>query len=182
MKANRPHSFLLHSAALGALLLAGCSSAPSPAPPPSPAPVIRSSPPPAPVRPAADWRDVAITPGTWTWGMAGTKSVARFGPPGAAPLLSLTCEKAAGEVHLARAGTASVPVAMAITTTTGTRQLASEPAASLPGWVATRIKLRDSVLDAMAFSRGRFAVDVAGLPTLYLPSWPEVSRVIEDCR
>jgi hypothetical protein len=182
MKANRLVTTVLCSAALGALLLAGCSSAPRPAPPPLPAPVIRSSPQPAPVRPAADWRDVAITPGTWTWGMAGPKSVARFGTPGAAPLLSLTCEKAAGEVQLARAGTAAVPVAMAITTTTGTRQLVSEPAASPAGWVTTRIKQRDGVLDAMAFSRGRFAVDVAGLPTLYLPSWPEVSRVIEDCR
>jgi hypothetical protein len=34
----------------------------------------------------------------------------------------------------------------------------------------------------MAFSRGRFAIETAGLPTLYVPSWPEVSRVVEDCR
>jgi hypothetical protein len=25
-------------------------------------------------------------------------------------------------------------------------------------------------------------VEVAGLPPVYAPSWPEVSRVIEDCR
>lgn len=183
MKANRPLIEVLFSATMGALLLSGCSSAPRPVPSlPPPTPVIRSSPLPAPVLPAADWRDVTITSGTWTWSMAGTKSAARFGPPGAAPLLSLTCEKSAGEVHLVRAGNAAGPIAMAITTTNGTRQLVSEPAISPSGWVATRIKQRDSVLDAMAFSRGRFAVDVAGLPTLYLPSWPEVSRVIEDCR
>jgi hypothetical protein len=34
----------------------------------------------------------------------------------------------------------------------------------------------------MAYSRGRFAVEINGLPTLYLPSWAEVGRVIEDCR
>ena len=39
-----------------------------------------------------------------------------------------------------------------------------------------------SLLDAMAFSSGRFAVDLPGRSVLYLPSWPEVSRVIEDCR
>ena len=39
-----------------------------------------------------------------------------------------------------------------------------------------------ALLDAMAFSRGRFAIDVNGLPSLYLPAWPEVGRVIEDCR
>ena len=41
---------------------------------------------------------------------------------------------------------------------------------------------RDPLLDAMAFSKGRFALEVAGLPTLYVPSYPEVTRVIEDCR
>lgn len=40
----------------------------------------------------------------------------------------------------------------------------------------------DPLLDAMALSKGRFAVEVQGLPPLYLPSWAEVSRVIEDCR
>jgi len=34
----------------------------------------------------------------------------------------------------------------------------------------------------MAFSRGRFALETAGQETLYLPSWPEISRVVEDCR
>ena len=47
---------------------------------------------------------------------------------------------------------------------------------------AAGLPARDPLLDAMAFSKGRFAVEVAGLPTLYLPSWIEVSRVIEDCR
>lgn len=41
---------------------------------------------------------------------------------------------------------------------------------------------RDPLLDAMAFSRGRFAIQSDGLPTLYVPSWPEIGRVLEDCR
>ncbi|MDG2003332.1 MAG: hypothetical protein P8J20_08375 [Novosphingobium sp.] len=48
--------------------------------------------------------------------------------------------------------------------------------------IAVTLPASDPLLDAMAFSRGRFAVETAGLPTLYVPSWPEVSRVIEDCR
>ncbi len=40
----------------------------------------------------------------------------------------------------------------------------------------------DPLLDAMALSKGRFAVETQGMPTLYLPSWAEVTRVIEDCR
>ena len=39
----------------------------------------------------------------------------------------------------------------------------------------------DPLLDAMAFSKGRFAIEL-DLMKLYLPSWPEVTRVIEDCR
>jgi len=38
------------------------------------------------------------------------------------------------------------------------------------------------LLDAMALARGRFAVEVAGYPALYLPNWAEVARVVEDCR
>jgi hypothetical protein len=40
----------------------------------------------------------------------------------------------------------------------------------------------DSLLDSMASSRGRFVVSVAGQPALVVPPWPEVARVIEDCR
>ena len=40
----------------------------------------------------------------------------------------------------------------------------------------------DELLDAMAFSRGRFVIEQAGAPTLVVPAYPEVGRVIEDCR
>jgi hypothetical protein len=71
-----------------------------------------------------------------------------------------------------------------ITTTTLSRPLQIAPGSDsgLVGWVTAWIAPRDPLLDAMAFSRGRFRVEVAKLPPLYLPSWPEVSRVIEDCR
>lgn len=48
--------------------------------------------------------------------------------------------------------------------------------------IVARIPARDPLLDAMAFSRGRFAVEVSALPTLYVPAYPEVTRAIEDCR
>jgi len=38
------------------------------------------------------------------------------------------------------------------------------------------------VLDQIAYSRGRFAIEIAGLEPLIVPAWPEVGRVIEDCR
>jgi hypothetical protein len=39
----------------------------------------------------------------------------------------------------------------------------------------------DQILDAMAYSRGRIAVE-AGAQKVAIPSWAEITRVVEDCR
>ncbi|MEJ2457854.1 MAG: hypothetical protein P8Y58_06770 [Novosphingobium sp.] len=90
------------------------------------------------------------------------------------------CNPARHSVTLLRAmAGASAPVPMAIRTSDTQRALTALPVA---GGVAVTLSARDPLLDAMAFSRGRFAVEAAGAPPLYGPSWTEVSRVIEDCR
>jgi hypothetical protein len=58
----------------------------------------------------------------------------------------------------------------------------SDPAAPGASGVTVTLPARAPVLDAMAYSRGRFVVEVAGLTPSYLPAWPEVARVVEDCR
>jgi hypothetical protein len=40
----------------------------------------------------------------------------------------------------------------------------------------------DPLLDALVFSRGRVAVYIADKPALVVPAWPEIARVVEDCR
>jgi hypothetical protein len=40
----------------------------------------------------------------------------------------------------------------------------------------------DPLLDAIAFSRGRVSVTIAGGSSLVVPAWPEAARTIEDCR
>jgi hypothetical protein len=55
-------------------------------------------------------------------------------------------------------------------------------ASNEPPYVAAEIMPRDGVLDAIAFSRGRFAIEVGGLSPLAIPNWNEISRVVEDCR
>ena len=41
----------------------------------------------------------------------------------------------------------------------------------------------DPLLDALANSRGRIGVGIsAEQPALVMPAWPEIARVIEDCR
>jgi hypothetical protein len=178
MKANRrfPAPLVL-AAATAALLLASCSER-RVIPAPTPTPSARPLPPPPPLPPAANWRDAPITPGDWSWSSQGGQSVARF----AGGALVLRCDRAAGTVTLLREGTGAGQVAMTILTTGTTRSLTATALPGPPAAIAVTLPARDSLLDAMAFSRGRFAVQTAGLPPLYVPSWPEVARVIEDCR
>ncbi len=81
-----------------------------------------------------------------------------------------------------RTGTAGGPLPATIVTTSTRRMVTAQPFAGPPAVMAIRLAARDAILDAMAFSRGRFAIEVAGLAPVYAPSWPEVARVIEDCR
>lgn len=171
-------SRLLQSAAIAAFAcaaVAGCVPPPAPTPTPAPAPAPRPTPvpTPSPVPSFSSWMDAPLTPGDWSY--AG--GVARF-----AEHLTIRCDRAADVVEIRRAGAAAVPAQMIVRAETMERGIAAQPAESDPAWVLARVPARDALLDAMAFSKGRFAVEVGGLPTLYIPSYPEVTRVIEDCR
>ncbi|MCC6827113.1 MAG: hypothetical protein IT550_02640 [Novosphingobium sp.] len=180
MKANHGVRFSwLLAATLLPLLATACSDRrviPAPTPTPTLRPAPTTQPPPPAPRPAADWRDAPITPGDWRWSIEGGQSVARF----AGGALVLRCSQ--GKIAIERAGGSGngADVPMTITTTSTGRPVMAR-AQSTPAVIAV-LDARDPLLDAMAFSRGRFAVDVAGLAPLYVPSWPEVSRVIQDCR
>ena len=164
-----------------AVLTAACATPHKPAPVPVRIPVPVPAPRPAPP-PPADWRDAPQTPGDWRWSALSGSSQAAYGLAGAPPLVTLTCDLPSRTVLLARPGDAVGAEPMTVRTTFSLRLLSSDPAAGRPGWITARLAARDPLLDAMAFSRGRFMVEVAGLAPLYLPSWSEVSRVIEDCR
>ena len=166
----------------GIVFLSGCAAPrkpePAPLPAPPPRPVATTVPAPAP----ADWRDAALSPGNWTYDAGTAGSIASFGADAAAPLLTLRCDRATQRMVLDRAGDAPGPLPLTITTSTQTRAFTATSEAGPKQKLTLAFAPRDAVLDAMAFSRGRFVIEVAGLPTLYLPAWPEVGRVIEDCR
>jgi hypothetical protein len=62
------------------------------------------------------------------------------------------------------------------------KEFAGAPTGGTPPYIATEIAPRDSMLDAMALSRGRIAINVAGQKPIAIPSWAEITRVVEDCR
>ena len=173
------------AAGLACVTLAGCiPPAAEPGPPPAPAPQpAPAPPPPAPTPPPLpapdDWRDAPQTPGDWRYIPATTGGSAEFaGEPGAAALLSLRCDRARGAVVITRGGTASQ---LRILTPTQQRMLEAAPTGQ-GGTIQASLSAHDGLLDAIALARGRFAVETAGQQTLYVPAWPEISRVIEDCR
>ncbi len=175
----------LASAALIAsmVVLASCvpqprAPAPAPAPPPRPVPVPRPAPPPA-APASSDWRDWPITPGTWSYASRGAGATASFGQPGTTPLLTLRCDKGANAVHLIRAGDAR-GTGFTVRTSTTMRALPVEPTGS--GATTAVLKPDDRLLDAIGFSRGRFVLESPPLGTLVVPAWPEILRVVEDCR
>jgi hypothetical protein len=146
-------------------------TAPPPAAPPPARPVAAAPPPPAPPPPRrADWRDWPLTPGDWRYARAAQgASVASFGG-GGAPLLSLRCE--GGGVTFALEAPAS---SATVRSSTMARSLALTNGAA-------RLAPGDALLDAIGFSRGRFVVETPGAPALVIPAYPEILRLIEDCR
>jgi hypothetical protein len=163
--------------------LASCVAPPKPAPAPPSAPA-RPAPALAAAPPQQDWRDVPLTPGTWVWrGGQGTGSIAQFGLAGQPALFALRCDFGTRAVVFSRAGTAGPGAqAMSFTTSFGPFALAASDGGGQPPAIVAQAQARDPRLDQLAFSRGRFLVDMAGQPRLVLPAWPEVARVIEDCR
>lgn len=165
---------------LVALLIAG-SCAPIPRPLPSRAPDRQvASPPPRPAPLAADWRDWPVTPGRWTYTRDERGSVALYGQTGTDAVALLRCDARAGRIFLSRAGTVAGP--LTIRTSSVARTVAVGATGGEPPYVAASFAPADPLLDAMVFSRGRFAFDQPGTPPLVLPAWAEIGRVIEDCR
>lgn len=176
--------FRLAPAALAIAALAACAPPPKPAPVQRPAAVQRPQPMPTQARPVTSprsetWIDQPQSPGTWRWAMVGGRSAANYNGGD----FTMVCDRAGGTLALVRRGTVASPTAQMTVRTTGvSRVLSAVKVNDEISTVVAVLPVRDPLLDAMAFSRGRFAVEVVGLPTLYLPSWTEVSRVIEDCR
>jgi hypothetical protein len=174
----RLHPFFAALAPL-LILLPSCVSAPEPAQRPTRPVQQHAAPPPrpAPMPMPLEWEYRPATPGNWAYRQEGAGSVAIFASPAAGPLLTLRCDPAAGRISFLRSGTGQR--AMTLRTSYGA---VTWPATTTSSGTLTARAPSDAVLDQIAYSRGRFAVDVQGLDTLILPAWAEVGRVVEDCR
>ena len=155
--------------ALGACVPRAAAPAPvalpavRPAPAPSPPPLV-------PAPPPADWSTAPLSPGDWSYRVSAGMPTANYGPFG------IRCMPG-HNVQVSLLGPQGP--AIVVRTSYGERRLPGNPDhfqsyATLPA--------SDPLLDQMAFSRGRFLVTSEGGGSLIVPAWPELARVIEDCR
>jgi len=155
------------------------------------------SPPPTAYAPAttSDWRDVPLPAGDWAWVPRAGGSEARYGPGAQPPIAILVCDRAAGVVRLALPMTGPMTGmpgdppqtgatrSATITTSTSTSTfVAQRQTIGALSTLAVALPASNRMLDAMAYSRGRFRVEIGGMAPVLLPSWSEVGRVVEDCR
>jgi hypothetical protein len=130
------------------------------------APVVPA--PPTPI--SVNWRAAPLNAGTWVYRAIPGGSEAIF-QTNLGPQLTVRCTMATRRVAFFRTG-ATPGMLLRILTTSSER--------TLP--IGNAVPSFDPVLDAVAFSRGRFAVMAAPAPILIVPSWAEPARAIEDCR
>jgi hypothetical protein len=149
--------------------------APAPARP-TPAPIASAQAAPA----ATQWQYRPATPGSWTYRAEAAGAVAFFGQGAGDVRLTLRCDRASRRISLVRAGTGQG--AIIVRTSYGATSWPATPSGGATPQIVAFRAASDTVLDQLAYSRGKFAVEVAGQEPLIVPAWAEVSRVIEDCR
>ena len=115
--------------------------------------------------------------GSWSYAAASDGSEATFTDSSARPQLAIHCVHASRQVRISKAASAAAASVFVWTSSTSRNVPASFDAAA--GRISFTLAAYDPLLDALAFSRGRVAI---GSPALILPAYPEIARVVEDCR
>lgn len=130
--------------------------------------------------PATDLSYSTPLAGTWTYSTNAGGSSASFVDSAGRPQVTLQCTRATRRVTISKPASAAAST-LFVWTSSGTRNVAARFDAATAR-VSAELGVTDPLLDAIAFSRGRIGVSVAGTPALVVPAWPEPARVVEDCR
>jgi hypothetical protein len=133
-----------------------------------------------PAKAQADFSYSPVSPGTWTYRAVAGGSEAAFVDATGTARMVVACGKVTRLVTLSRISAAPA-ASMSFWTSSATRDLASR-FDQASGRVIAQLGAGDPLLDAIAFSRGRFAISMPGSPVTVLPAGTEVAHVVEDCR
>jgi hypothetical protein len=130
--------------------------------------------------PAIDLSTATPSDGNWNYTPVAGGSQATFVNLSMQPQLTIQCARGTRRVTIAKPASGAAPYLAVWTSTQPRNLLASFNPAT--GMISATVSAYDPILDAIAFSRGRIGFSVSGQPTLVLPAWAEVARVMEDCR
>lgn len=170
-----------------AFALSSCVGPPQertpPIQPPAARPVV--TPAPAPAKPVAaqpqgHWTDWPMASGGWVYRSDDRGSIALYGAQGGDAIVTLRCDKGRGRVYLSRAGSNSGT--MTVRTSSTSKAVTAQSTGGNPAYAAVEMMPTDPLLDAMAYSRGRIALELSGAQNIAIPVWSEIGRIIEDCR
>jgi hypothetical protein len=127
-----------------------------------------------------DFSYAGVSPGSWTYRAVTGGSEATFVDTIGQARMVIGCGTTTRLVTLSRIGPAPA-ASLLVWTSSASRNLASRFDLASKRVIA-QTAASDSLLDAIVFSRGRFAISMPGSPALVLPSTPEIAHVVEDCR
>ena len=130
--------------------------------------------------PARDFSTAPVAAGSWTYKAMPGGSEARFIDTGGTARLMIRCTKMSRQVNISHTSAISAP-SIFVWTSSASRNVPARFEANAMR-VTADLSAFDPLLDAIAFSRGRVAVVMAGGSPLVVPAWPEAARTIEDCR
>ncbi|MFL6720400.1 MAG: hypothetical protein ACJ8FT_01165 [Sphingomonas sp.] len=118
--------------------------------------------------------------GNWSYAASSGGREASYADASGHPQLFVHCARATRRVTIAKPASAAAPM-LGVWTSSETRSVAAS-FNSATGRLIIDLSANDALLDAIATSRGRIGFSVGAQPALVVPAWPEVARVIEDCR
>jgi hypothetical protein len=127
-----------------------------------------------------DLETVQPISGAWSYRAIAGGSEADLIDATAIVRIQIRCNRGTRTVSVIRSGVVTAAPSMSIWTTSLTRTVPARFLATKE--LIADLQATDPLLDAIAFSRGRFATAAAGAPMVAVPAWPETTRVIEDCR
>jgi len=127
-----------------------------------------------------DYSNARAVDGSWSQAPIAGGVEATFRNSAGQPQLFLTCTRATRRVTIARPATGAAPFLQAWASSASRNLPASYNPATRR--ISATLTAMDPLLDALALSRGRIAVGVAGQPAIVAPAWGEISRVVEECR
>ena len=118
--------------------------------------------------------------GNWSYAPSTDGGEAVFANASGYPQLWVHCTRGTRRVTIALPAAAAVPV-VDVWTSSMTRMVTPSFSASA-GRTSVDFTNYDPLLDALSNSRGRIGFALGNQPPLVVPAWPEIARVVEDCR